>query len=68
MSPGFYVMRRTASGKNPILESRCFKPMPEKDVSVEWTKGQAEDWADYIRDIHPKDDVFVVEVLARPER
>jgi hypothetical protein len=68
MIPGFYVMRRAHLGKRLMLESRCFKPMPEKNISLEWTKDQAESWADYVRSEHPKDDVFVMEVLERPTR
>lgn len=68
MTPGFYVMRRTPSGKSLILESTCFRPMPEKGVPLDWTRRQADEWAGYVQEEYPSHDVFVMEVHPRPER
>jgi hypothetical protein len=68
VTPGYYVMRRAASGTRFMLESRCFKPMREEGVPVEWTKTQADQWAEFVQSEHPNDDVFVMQVHEKPEK
>ena len=50
MNPGLYIIRRKLGGKFLILQSRPLDP------SI------ADSWGEFIKDSHPKDRVFLIEV------
>lgn len=65
---GFLVLRQTARGGNTlIVSSKLFKPRPDidGDDARKRARASADGWADFIRSEHPRDDVFVVERLAK---
>lgn len=57
MTPGFYVARIPTRGNGARLTIESIRFISQED---------ADRWRDFIADQHPKDDVFVIQVIERP--
>lgn len=53
MSPGYYVTRlpKNGTGSRLVIESVRFL-----------ARSAADNWCDFVKDQHPKDDVFVITI------
>ena len=69
--PGFYVVRmpHRGMGTRLMIESRCFPTEKiSPDIPRDWIKRQADNWCDFVKSQHPKDDVFVIERFAEDQK
>ena len=55
MTPGYYIVRKPGLSTLKV-ESICFKPTP-------YGKHNAINWREFIAQRHPKDEVYLMEIL-----